>query len=353
MTAAPGSSLSYRSGLRTLTYLDAHIFLNRLRTIRRDPKRAIVWGLFILWVLVFIPLRFISGTRGTPIDPGIRTVLATVATVVPGLVLILVAVMVGASRRPFGLFRSAADARFLCGSGLPRRLVVLWLDFRTIRTALIQLPLFAFWVVVFPSALGLTLGRVVEIAFSLGLLGAFVLGLNLPLFVLRRQLPALAMPVVAWVIALLGLASLGMAINQAIHGPLSVPGLVPTVLFALPPGAWVVGAIAGGALPLLALAIAAIVALTLTAVVADDVYPELWQASTRTIALQGLMRRSGGLITPGRRGRRCARPASQPSSALARQRRRHAARESRAVPGRSSGKTGCPCAAGAVGSAGH
>lgn len=324
MTAAPGSSLSYRSGLRTLVFLDAHIFLNRIRTIRRDPKRAIVWGLFGLWVLIFLPLRVLSGSRSTQIGPGILNVLTTIATVVPGLVLLLVAVMVGASRRPFGLFRSAADARFLCGSALPRRLVVLWLDFRTIRATLIQLPLFAFWVVVFPASLGVTLGRVVEIGMSLGLLGAFIIGLNLPLFVLRRRLPAVPMSLIAWVIAILGLASLGMAINQAVQGPVAIPGLLTTVLFGLPPGAWLVGAIAGGVLPLSALAFAAIVALSLTAVVADDVYPELWQASTRAIALQGLMRRSGGLISP-----RQAREAMREAGVATKQRPRETAASSR------------------------
>ncbi|MDQ6691840.1 MAG: hypothetical protein M3Z13_03625, partial [Candidatus Dormibacteraeota bacterium] len=51
-------------------------------------------------------------------------------------------------------------------------------------------------------------------------------------------------------------------------------------------------------LSLVAIAAAAAAALTLTAIVADDVYPELWQSSTRVIALQGLIRRSGGLVTP-------------------------------------------------------
>ena len=45
----PGDSL------RSLIYLDWHIFLNRLRTIRRDPKRLLMWGVFILVILTVIP----------------------------------------------------------------------------------------------------------------------------------------------------------------------------------------------------------------------------------------------------------------------------------------------------------
>lgn len=298
MTTVPPSSLSYRSGLRTLVFLDTHIFLNRLRTIRRDPKRAAIWGVFILFIIVFLPLRFMAGSRAAPIGPGIFTLLATAATFVPGLGLLVVAVIVAGSRRPFGLFRSAADARFLCGSALPRRLVVLWLDFRLIRTAVLQLPLLAFWVIVFPASLGLTLDRALVIGLALALLGVFILGLNLPLFVLRRQQPALPLPLIAGVIAILGLASLGAAVNGAAHGLTAAPAYLRDPLFGLPPGAWVVGAIGGNLLSLVALAVTAATAATLTWIVADDVYPELWQASTRVIALRELMRRSGGLITP-------------------------------------------------------
>jgi hypothetical protein len=329
MTTAPVSSLSFRSGLRTLVFLDAHIFLNRLRTIRRDPKRAVIWGIFILWLLLFLPFRFMAGSRTSPIGPGIFRVLATVATFVPGLVLLLVAAIVGGSRRPFALFRSAADARFLCGSALPRRLVVLWLDFRLIRATLLQVPLFAFWVIVFPASLGVTLGRVLEIGLSLGLLGAFILGLNLPLFVLRGQQPALPLPLIGWAVAILGLGSLSAATNQATHGPVAIPTFVTDVLLGLPPGAWVVGAVGGELLSLVALAITATVALTLTAIVADDVYPELWQASTRVIALQGLMRRSGGMVTP-RQAREAMREAGVPVKQ--RQRATASSRGSR-VPG--------------------
>ncbi|MDQ6882796.1 MAG: hypothetical protein M3077_00970 [Candidatus Dormibacteraeota bacterium] len=325
MTVPP----SYGSGLRTLVFLDAHIFINRLRSLRRDPKRAVMWGIFILWIIAFLPLRLMGGSRTSPLGPGIFKLFATIATFIPGLVLLIIAVVVAGSRRPFALFRSAADARFLCGSALPRRLVILWLDFRVIRTTLLQLPFFAFWVIVFPASLGVTLSRILGIGLVLALFGALILGLNLPLFVLRRTEPSLPLPLIAWAIAILGLGSLAIASNQAAHG-IAIPSILADPLLGLPPGAWVVGAIRGDLLSLLAVAVTAAVALTLTAIVADDVYPELWQASTRVIALQGLMRRSGGLITP-RQARDAMREAGVPQMP----RRRATASSSRGtrVPG--------------------
>jgi hypothetical protein len=44
-TIAPGSAL------RTLLYLDAHILLNRMRTVARNPLRLILWLVFLLAIV--------------------------------------------------------------------------------------------------------------------------------------------------------------------------------------------------------------------------------------------------------------------------------------------------------------
>src|SRR5207248_1919618 len=97
---------------------------------------------------------------------------------VPGLVLVFLGLKIANSRKAMGLFRSAADARFLCGSALPPRVIVLWLDFRMLRLLLMQLPAYALWFLIFASNIRgaiagiLAFGLCMNIAFALTLVVA-------------------------------------------------------------------------------------------------------------------------------------------------------------------------------------
>ncbi len=307
MTAATSAALPWAAALRALIYLDWNIFVNRLRTIRRDPKRLIIWGVFLVWLLLLLPQRFLLAGERTPPLTGIVRIFETASLVVPGFALLAVAALVAGSRRAFGLFRSAADARFLCGSALPHRLVVLWLDFRLVRMSLAQLPFFVFWLVILPFSFGTTVGRLLEIAASIAFFSALMLGLNLPLMRLDRSWPG-ARPIVAWTIVAVGVASLASASLQITRASVSVPAPIAHFLTALPPGAWIVAAFRGDPWALLALALAAGVALAWTVIVADDVYPELWETSRRTIAVRQLVRRRGPFLS-GRETREALREA--------------------------------------------
>jgi Putative ABC exporter len=296
VTAAESAALPWAVALRALIYLDWHIILNRLRTIRRDPKRLIIWGIFLAWLLLLLPQRFLLTRERPPSLTGMVRVFETASLVIPGIVLLAVAAVVAGSRRAFGLFRSAADARFLCGSALPRRLVVLWLDFRLVRMSLAQLPLFAFWLVILPFSFGTTVGRLLEIAASIAFFSALVLGLNLPMMRLDRRRPG-TRPIIAGAIAVLGVTSLAAASIQITRASGSAPVPIANFLTALPPGAWIVAGFRGDPWALLALALAAGVAIAWTVIVADDVYPELWETSRRTIAVRQLVRRRGPFLS--------------------------------------------------------
>jgi hypothetical protein len=278
--------------VRSLVYLDGHIFLNRLKTIRRDPKRLWIWAVFILLLLFILPQRFVIRGQTGAYWSGISSVLGAAVMFVPGLALLWLGLAVLTSRRAMALFRSAADARFLCGSALPPRVVILWLNFRMLRFVLLQLPAIAFWFVILaPSLRGAIVG-ILEIWVSFGLFMAFLSGLNLPLIKLRRQIPML-LRATGIVLTGFGLASLAAATSQAGQGSIPAAG----VLLNLPPGSWMVGGFHGNPLAIIGLAGCAIAAIALSVRLANDVYPEVWESSLRMITVRRLMRQRGGILS--------------------------------------------------------
>ena len=292
MTGPRSSALPAGAAVRSLVYLDGHIFVNRLRMIRRDPKRLWGWIAFILAMLFVVPQRFVIGGQAGAYWTGVSSVLDTVVVFVPGLVLLWLALAVLTAGRAMALFRSAADARFLCGSALPPRIVILWLNFRLLRMVLVQLPFVALWFVIFASNLQGAVAGILSIWISLGLFMALTLGLNLPLVKLRRQTPViLRMSGVG--LAGLGLASLAAAFGQTSHRPIPGAG----ALLSLPPGSWMQGGFHGNPWAIAGLATIAIAAMTLSIRIAGDVYPEVWESSLRMITVRRLARQRGGILS--------------------------------------------------------
>src|SRR2546429_3665638 len=289
-------ALSPSDSLRALIYLDWHIFLNRVRTIRRDPKRLLMWGVFILVILTVIPQRFLLRSSAAPVISEVATFLNIVTTFVPGLVLVFLGLKIANSRKAMGLFRSAADARFLCGSALPPRVIVLWLDFRMLRLLLMQLPAYALWFLIFASNIRGAIAGILAFGLSMGLFFGIVLGLNLPLVRLSHSKSAVLRAAGAS-LAVVGLASLGTAVSRVGHLALLPPAVAP-ILLGVPPGSWMVGAFHANLWAFLALGICMIIALALTLLVAHDVYPEVWESSLRMITVRRLMRQSGGVLMP-------------------------------------------------------
>lgn len=300
MSAARAAALPPGAALSSLIYLDWHIFLNRLRAIRRDPKRLAMWIFFALVILFAIPQVFFIRGTADPLAWGPRSsrlfmILDAAAGFVPGVALLWLGLAVAGSQRPVAVFRSAADARFLTGSALPARVVVFWLTFRMIRTAVLQLPGVAFWFVILASNLKGAFFGILTFWATLALFFAFRIGLNLPLVKLRRRRPRA--PLIAGIVlAVLGIASVGIAANHLAHSSLAVPG--GDLLLGLPPGSWMLGGFKGEVWALLALASCAAAAFTFTVQVSKDVYPEIWEASVRMIAVRRMMRARGGILTP-------------------------------------------------------
>jgi len=305
-TIAPGPAL------RTLFYLDAHILLNRMRTAARNPLRLGIWLLFLLVIVSTFQARTVMneaiGSRPTP-PPGagpfpmfvdLTSWLHVAATLVPGLVLVAFGVFAIVScRQPLPAFRSAADARFLCGSALPPRLVVLWLVVRVILSLSWRIPLaLYFFIVILPTSLGVSGSTGVRIFLALLLLTATV-ALNLPIFISRQRRIGPNPALFGWLFVLMGLASLFVVLVAMSPEPSSLVSTLGNLAGSLPPGSWLVYAFEGDGLALIPLATLAAGSLLLTWLVAGDVYPELWAASARVIVLRRAMRRRGPFMTRG------------------------------------------------------
>ena len=303
-TIAPGAAL------RTLLYLDAHILLNRMRTVARNPLRLILWLVFLFVIVSSFQARTMmnEAIRSRPApppgappfpalpDPG--PILHAAATFLPGIIMIVLGIFTIAScRQPLPAFRSAADARFLCGSALPPRLVVLWLVVRVILSLSWRLPLMLFFfIVIVPTSLSLSVSRGL-VAFTALLLLTSTLALNLPIFISRQRRVGPNPALVGWLLAATGLSAVAVVFVALSPGPPILPSALQSVAVALPPGSWLVGAFEGNVLGLVALAALAIGSLTLTWMVAGDVYPELWLTSARVIVLRRALRRRGPFMT--------------------------------------------------------
>ena len=304
------------AALRTLLYLDAHILLNRIRTAARNPLRLVFWLLFLLVIVSSLQARTMmnEAIRSRPAPPpGAGPLpmffdptpwLHAAATFVPGVILIVYGVFtIGSSRQSLPAFRSAADARFLIGSALPPRLVVLWLVVRVILSLSWRIPLMLyFFIFILPTSLGVSGSTGLRIFLALLLLTTTV-ALNLPIFISRQRQIGPNPVLFGWLFVLTGLASLVVVFVALSPAPPSLVSTLHPVAASLPPGSWLVGAVEGNGLGLVALAALATGSLLLTSLVAGDVYPELWSSSARVIVLRRAVRRRGPFMTRGEQRR--------------------------------------------------
>jgi hypothetical protein len=307
---AADRTIAPTSALRILLYLDAHILLNRLRTAMRNPVRLIFWLIFVLVILSSFQARSMMNEAirsrpvpppgavpfSMPIDP--TSWLHVAATFLPGIILIVYGIFtIASSRQPLPAFRSAADARFLIGSALPPRVVVVWLVVRVILSLSWRIPLMLyFFIFILPTSLGVSGSTGLRIFLALLLLTTTI-ALNLPIFISRQRRIGPNPALIGWLLVLTGLAALVVIFVALSPGPPSLISTLQPVAAALPPGSWLVGAFDGNGAGLLALAALATGSLLLTWLVAGDVYPELWSSSARVIVLRRAVRRRGPFMT--------------------------------------------------------
>jgi hypothetical protein len=274
--------------LIALCYLDATLFLNRVRVVVREPKRLLPWLFFVLWLGWALPARMFYARGHVTGGAELETILPVL---VPGGMVAIIGFVVVASRPP-AAFASPADARFLCGSALAPRLVVLWLLLRQVRRQLLLWGAnVVFWIAVLPFAFQVGVGDAVIAALALALAGSLVLGMQLPLFVAARRWRPGAMRALGVVLVVAGVAAVGGGALEL--GGETLPEPWAALVTGLPPGGWLVGAATGRALPMAALALSASAAIVASVALAGDCYPELWQSSLRVFTVRRVLRRGG------------------------------------------------------------
>jgi hypothetical protein len=307
------SALPMPRALGALTYLELHLIINRIRAILKDPKRWVLWLAFLAWLVLLLPFRlrpvpaFRPGTRFAPTAPGafppglpFDSWGHGAALVWPGLFLFLLAVFVRyAAQRAPGLFSAPADARFLTGSAVPRRIVIAWLQLRMLRMLLLRFPLYvALWLFILPGRIGVSLGQMLAVFLTLSLIGVFMFSLHLPVFMLARRYPRVHVGGVALVLGAIGLIACLVAADRLDGMPFTLPAALTGLPHALPPGSWMVGGLQGEPLALVGLSLLAALMVTASVLVAGDCYPELWEASRRAFVVRRLMKQRGALLSP-------------------------------------------------------
>ena len=234
--------------LSALIWLDWKLFVNRIRSIRRNPRRLIPWLIFLIWLIPSFINRLVIGSnlgRG----PALRTLAPLVAPLgdfVPGLAALALGFAIWrASDRPPAAFQSPADARFVIGAGLDSRAVFTWLSLRTARRLIVGfLLLLVLFQVLYLPWLGFNLLNALAFTVALATFGGIVFGARLLAFNLKRKVPWLPVGGIGW---LTGIAGTGAALAMLVEisGTATMPAPIERISAALPPGSWMLSAFHG------------------------------------------------------------------------------------------------------------
>jgi hypothetical protein len=265
--------------LGALFYLDSRQIVNRLRTAFRAPGRILI---YIVAFGYFIAMAFLRARRGWSVP----TVPDPYASAIFYAFIALIGIVAyGAASGILGAFSSDVDARFLIGSRLDDRLVVLWLQLRRSASSMGRMVFTLVLYTFFVSQSG-------------GLAGVAGSVLGGTLIAVAISIPALKLHSVA-----------GSRIAQAAAGAVTAIGLFPLLIVLsgiVSPNATSAGVLrlhAGAVTDALsrgdwrAIAILYAVAaffLALSWACGADLYPDLYGASLRAIAYRAQQRRGPG-----------------------------------------------------------
>jgi len=272
----------------TLAYLDSHQLLHRVQTIFRQPGRALVYVLVIGYFVMIQMLR--SHTRLPVVAVAVPEPFAS--AIMFSFVALIGVITYGAASGFVGVFSSAADARFLCGSRIPEATVVTWLQLRrcasmVLRTAFAIL-LYAF----VPHAVNFASTGLIGFTVIAGTL--FTAATAVPMLKLRAAVGSRFARTFAAAIVAAGLLPLAILL-----GSLLSPGLDPWAhaIQSIGAGYAINALFHGNAAGLTSFYAAAAAMLCLSFVTGRDLYPELYASSLRVQTFRQRRRRLPGFVT--------------------------------------------------------
>lgn len=289
-----------------LLYLEARSIVNTLRQVAKQPARLVMWLLAIAYFGFFGYLRshdrtFAPTARGLgePFD----TLIFCGATILTGVGIYF------AAAGHVAAFTSQADARFLIGSRLRERNVIAWLQIRhTLHFAGRLIAFILLYTVIFHQA-----GTFVGMA--LAMLGATLTGaaFGIPVVKMQHRFGDWSGYALAAAVIVCGVLP-ALFVGLAYIAPSAVPLANATVHLGL--GRLVATMLAGDGWSLAGLFGAAAVLNAAAYMGSQDLYPELYRTSERSITISAL-RRSGSLSVAAALGVRPGRRASAGSVASA------------------------------------
>lgn len=283
--------------IAALSYLEYRSFINGLRAVATDPKRLIAWGFYALlignaWLQRSVQRRYVI--PGATEHTWVSAIAPAVLGLLPAVILAILGygILSAALRRRLRLgFSWPADGRFLCGSKLSPRLVVSWLQYRSIALLAIRWPLMLLILVGFPGIAQVPIATIVANGF--GILAALVLNwqaANASALLARRN-PFVWMALGAITLAI-AVAALVEPVYAAIRNPNDIVKAIATHAHSLPPGSWLVQSLQGNHAAIVPFILLALAAGFVAIYWSDDCYPELWQSSARLFVLRRFARRA-------------------------------------------------------------
>lgn len=279
------------SDFLTLAYLDSHQFWHRLQTIFRQPGRAIIYIVIVGW---FVMMSFFRAHTRAPLAMTVPEPFAS--AIMFAFIALLGIIMYGAASGFVGVFSSAADARFLCGSHLSETAVVTWLQLRrcasvVLRTAFAVL----FYALVLPAGRHISITALVGVSVIAATL--FTAATAVPMLKLRAAAGARIAQTFAAAIVAAGLLPLAVLLGSLLN-----PGLSAWALDVQRSGAGIAinALFHGNGAAIGSFYAAAAGMLALSFVTGRDLYPELYSSSLRVLAYRQRRRRLPGVLTAER-----------------------------------------------------
>ncbi|MDP9110222.1 MAG: hypothetical protein M3M96_01115 [Candidatus Eremiobacteraeota bacterium] len=271
------------SDFSALAYLEVRQGWNRARQTLRQPARLIMYALAIAYFVFLGGIRFwTSGHHHRPM-PGVPEPYAS--AIFFAALLAFALALLSAAAGHVGAFTSLADARFLIGSQLRERNVIVWLQLRASWRMIARLLFLIIFYTILYSSSGSFLGM------ALSMMGfiAFAASCAIPTMRLQRRFGArigYALPIAVGSLGLAGLAALGVGLLWPPHSQ------VATAVIHIGFGRLVHAMLAGAWLPITGLFLLTLIMGATAYWGAEDLYPELYRGSSRMIDLARLRRRN-------------------------------------------------------------
>lgn len=269
-----------RADLATLLYLEYRQLANRIKRAARQPSRLALYGIVVAY---FIFMGFVR--THDPQAGRIRPVPEPYASGAMFAYLTLLSIFAyGAASGIVGAFSSSADARFLIGSHIPERLVVVWLQLRRSAAAIARmiLTILLYTIIFFRSGTFMGIG--------LGMLGGTLVATAtaVPMLKLRSSAGARTAQSLAGACAALAILPMVMLFTSLVY---PVPGV--DAIERTGAGVAFNALLHGTPAALAALYGFGLLLIALSFVCGTGLYPDLYASSLRVLAFKERSKRGG------------------------------------------------------------